>query len=297
MSKITNILKQKDFTLSIELVPPRNGEPIEKLYNNLKKLKGRVDFVSVTKGAGGSLRGRTLPIYYFTKADLGIETIAHFVCREMTKQEIENELMDLNYFDIKNILALRGDPPAGSKEAWAGDYKYAYLLIEQIKNLNNGIYLPRINADEDSRKGVKTDFCIIAAGHPESPIKEEVEYIKAKADAGAEAIITQMVFSFEDYKEYAEKLRNNGIKLPIIPGIRPIISHKQALSVENFFKITVAKELKDGLKSAENEEEEKKFGINYTAKMIKKLKEYGAPGVHLFLLNDTWIFDELLKNI
>ena len=297
MEKITEILKKKDFTLSIELVPPRNGEPIEPLYENLKELKGKVDFVSVTKGAGGSLRGGTLPISYFTKAKFGIETIAHFVCRERTKQEIENEVIDLDYFDIKNILALRGDPPAGSKEAWDGDYKYAYLLVEQIKNLNKGVYLPRINVDQDFRKGIKTDFCIIVAGHPEEPIEEEIKHIKAKVDAGAEVIITQMIFSFEDYKNYVEKLRENGIKLPVIPGIRPIVSHKQAKSVETFFKVPVAEELKEGLEKAENEEEAKKFGINYTASMIKKLKEYGAPGVHLFLLNDAWIFDELLRNI
>jgi len=296
MEKITEILKKKDFTLSVELVPPRNGELIEPLYENLKKLKGKVDFVSVTKGAGGSLRGGTLPISYFTKAKFGIQTIAHFVCRERTRQEIENELIDLDYFNIKNILALRGDPPAGSKEAWDGDYKYAYLLAEQIRNLNKGIYLPRINVDTDFRKGKKTDFCIIVAGHPENPIEEEIEHIKAKVDAGAEAIITQMVFSFEDYKNYVEKLKMNEINLPIIPGIRPIISYKQAESVEEFFKVPVAEELKKGLKT-KSDEEAKKFGIKYFSEFIKKLKEYRAPGAHLFLLNDVWIFEELVKNI
>jgi methylenetetrahydrofolate reductase (NADPH) len=297
MEKITDILKKKEFTLSIELVPPRNGEAIEPLYENLKKLKGKVDFVSVTKGAGGSLRGGTLPISYLTKTQFGIEPIAHFVCRERTKHEIENELIDLHYFNIKNILALRGDPPAGSKEAWDGDYKYAYLLVEQINNLNKGIYLPRINVDQEFRKGIKTDFCIIVAGHPEDPIEQEIKHIKAKVEAGAEVIITQMIFSFEDYKNYVEKLKENGITLPVIPGIRPIISSKQAESVENFFKVSVAEELKKGLNRAKNEEEARKFGIGYTSSMIKKLKEYGAPGTHLFLLNDAWIFEELLKNI
>jgi methylenetetrahydrofolate reductase (NADPH) len=296
MEKITEILKKKYFTMSIELVPPRNGEPIETLYENLEKLRGKVDFVSVTKGAGGSLRGGTLPISYLTKTKFGIDTIAHFVCRERTKYEIENELIDLYYFNIKNILALRGDPPAGSKEAWNGDYKYAYLLVEQIKNLNNGRYLPRINVDKEFRDGIKTDFCIIVAGHPEDPIEEELQHLKAKVDAGAEVIITQMIFSFEDYRNYVEKIRKKGITLPIIPGIRPIVNYKQALSVENFFNVPVADELKEGLKD-KDEEKAKKFGISYTTKMIKKLKEYGAPGVHLFLLNDVWILDELLKLI
>src|SRR3989338_4283864 len=189
MKKITEILKNKKFTLSVELVPPRNGTSYDEIFNKLEQLKGKVDFVSVTKGAGGSLRGGTLPISYFAQNKYGINTIAHFVCRERTKYEIENDLMDLYYFGIRNILALRGDPPAGHKEEeWDGDYKYAYLLVKQIKEMNKGLYLPRVNIDKGSREGSKTDFCIIAAGHPEDPIKEEIEHIKAKVEAGAELI-------------------------------------------------------------------------------------------------------------
>ena len=296
--KITQILKKKKFTLSVELVPPRNGTSYDEIFNKLEQLKGKVDFVSVTKGAGGSLRGGTLPISYFAQSKYGINTIAHFVCRERTKYEIENDLMDLYYFGIRNVLALRGDPPAGHKEEdWDGDYKYAYLLVKQIKDMNKGLYLPRVNIDKCSREGSKTDFCIIAAGHPEDPIKEEIEHIKAKAEAGAEVIITQMIFSFETYKDYAEKLRKEGIKVPVIPGVRPIINYEQALSVEKFFKIPVADELKKGIKKAKTSKEAQDFGINYAISMIKKLKDYGAPGVHLFLLNDVWILEELLKKI
>jgi len=296
--KITQILKKKKFTLSVELVPPRNGTSYDEIFNKLEQLKGKVDFVSVTKGAGGSLRGGTLPISYFAQNKYGINTIAHFVCRERTKYEIENDLMDLYYFGIRNVLALRGDPPAGHKEEdWDGDYKYAYLLVKQIKEMNKGLYLPRVNIDKGSREGSKTDFCIIAAGHPEDPIKEEIEHIKAKVEAGAELIITQMIFSFETYKNYVEKLRKEGIKVPVIPGVRPIINYEQALSVEKFFKIPVADELKKGIKKAKTSKEAQDFGINYTISMIKKLNAYGAPGVHLFLLNDVWILEELLKKI
>src|SRR3989338_1086967 len=143
--------------------------------------------------------------------------------------------------------------------------------------MNKGLYLPRVNIDKGSREGSKTDFCIIAAGHPEDPIKEEIEHIKAKADAGAEVIITQMIFSFETYKDYAEKLRKEGIKVPVIPGVRPIINYEQALSVEKFFKIPVADELKKGIKKAKTSKEAQDFGINYAISMIKKLKDYGAP--------------------
>ena len=296
MKKIIELLKEKKFTISVELVPPRNGEGKEEILGKIEKLKGKVDFVSITKGAGGSLRGGTLPISVFAKEN-GVVPLAHFVCRERTKAEIENDIIDLYYFDINNILALRGDPPAGAKdEKWDGDYKYAYLLVKQIADLNKGRYLPRKGFDKDFREGVKTDFCIIVAGHPEDPISDEIKHIKAKVDAGASVIITQMVFSFEEYKEYVENLRKAGIKLPVIPGVRPLVSYKQAESVENFFGLKVNDALKKGLKG-KSEGEAYKFGIDYAVDFIKKLKEYGAPGVHLFVLNDVEIVDELIKRI
>lgn len=298
MKKIIDILKEKKFTSSVELVPPRNGEGKREILSKIKRLKGKVDFVSITKGAGGSLRGGTLPISVFAK-DNGLVPLAHFVCRERTKAEIENDLIDMYYFDINNILALRGDPPAGAKdEEWEGEYRYAYLLAKQISELNKGRYLPRKNIDKgEYREGVKTDFCIIVAGHPEDAVDEEVKHIKAKVDAGAEVIITQMVFSFEEYKEYVENLRKNGIKLPVIPGIRPLISLKQAESVEKFFGLKVSDKLKRGLKEASNDKKAYEFGLNYTVNMIKRLKDYGAPGVHLFVLNDVDIVEGILERI
>ena len=297
MKKITDILKEKKFTLSVEFVPPRNGTSCDGIFEKLEMLKDSVDFVSVTKGAGGSLRGGTLPISYFAQSKFSINTIAHFVCREYTKYEIENELIDLYYFGINNILALRGDPPAGQKDKWNGDYKYAHLLVKQIRDMNKGIYLPRIDVDEGFRNGLKTNFCVIAAGHPEDPFEEELKHIKAKVDAGAEVIITQMIFSFEDYKKYIENLRKNNIKLPVIPGIRPLTSFKQVQSTENFFKLNVTGCLRECLENAKTDKDAYEFGINYTADMIKKLEDYGAPGVHLFVLNDVDVIKELKKRV
>jgi methylenetetrahydrofolate reductase (NADPH) len=292
MKKITEILREKKFTISAELVPPRNGTNPEEIYNKISQLRDLVDFVAVTKGAGGSLRGGTLPISYFAQEKFGINAIAHFVCRERTKEEIENELIDLHYFNIKNILALRGDSPAGSKEGWKGEYKYAYLLIKQIKRMNEGIYLPRNPTEGEFVQGVKTDFCILAAGHPEDLIEEELKHIKTKIDAGAEAIITQMIFSFNDYKKYVEALRKTEINVPVIAGIRPITSLKQAESVENFFKVKVCDELKNGIKKTG-----KDFAIEYFIDLIKRLRNYKTPGVHFFVLNDVELVKELLEKI
>ncbi|MFH1408894.1 MAG: methylenetetrahydrofolate reductase [Nanoarchaeota archaeon] len=279
------------FTLSLEIVPPRNGVDHEAVLSKLEPLKGKIDFVSVTKGAGGSLRGGSLPMAFYAGQRLGCPVVAHVVCREKTRYELENDLIDYHCFGIKDILALRGDPPAGSPEEWKGDYAYAYLLIEQIKSMNQGHYLPR-EIEHGQRNGSKTDFSILAAGHPEDPILTEIEHVKKKAEAGAELIITQMVFSFENYRSYVESLREAGITLPVIAGLRPLISLEQAESAERFFKIPVGDVLKDGLRH-----QGKEFGISYSVDFIKKLKAYGAPGAHLFVLNDAEIVLEILARL
>src|SRR3989338_1435011 len=106
MPKITDILKQKKFTISVEIVPPRNGTDPKEIFSNIKKLKNKVDFISITKGAGGSLRGGTLPLSVYAQEKAHITPVAHFVCRERTKAEIENEVIDYYYLKINNILAL-----------------------------------------------------------------------------------------------------------------------------------------------------------------------------------------------
>lgn len=288
--KIIEILKEKDFTVSVELVPPRNGTDPENIFKNVAQLKDMIDFVSVTKGAGGSLRGGTLPVSYFTQEKFGINAIAHFVCREHTKQEIENDLIDLHYFNIKNILALRGDPPAGAKEEWNGDYEYAYILVKQINDLNNGRYLARLPEEGQFRTGIKTDFCILAAGHPEEPIEKEIEHIKQKINSGAEVIITQMIFSFEEYVKYVKSLKKAGIDIPVLAGLRPLKTIQQAESAENFFHIPIPASLKKGIAK-----KGKEFCIEYFTDFIYKLRKFKAPGAHFFILNDVDIVKELLR--
>lgn len=290
MMKITDVLKEKEFTISVEVVPPRNGNNPQEIYDKISEIKEYIDFVSVTKGAGGSLRGGSLPISYFIQEKIGKDVIAHFVCRERTKQEIENDLVDLHEFKINNILALRGDPPAGTVEEWDGDYHYAYLLTQQIKDMNQGKYIPRNKDEEPYRSGIKTDFCVIVAGHPEDPIDKEIEHLRKKVDAGADLIITQMIFTFEEYRDYVEKLRDNGIDLPVIPGIRPLKTLKQAISLENFFGLKVPDELK---KLFENDGDP----IEYFVDIIKQMKEFGCPGVHFFVLNDIEVIPEIVKRL
>ncbi|MFH1544617.1 MAG: methylenetetrahydrofolate reductase [archaeon] len=290
------VLKEKKFTKSIELVPLRNGRDYSELYRKIGGLKGEgIDFISVTKGAGGSLRGGTLPLTFYVKERIGVNAIAHFTCRENSVQEIENSLIDHHLFGIRNILALRGDPPTGVKEEKKGPYDCAWQLVRQIREMNEGHYLVR-KGEKEFREGEKTDFCVGVAAHPEENLDEEISFLKKKEEEGAEFAITQMFFSAGDYVNYRDKASEEGIEIPIIPGVKPLTKYRQAEFVENSFKVKVPKELKEMLKDSD-EEKARENGIEFTAELCRELKKEKAPGIHLFILQDVDLAREVIKRI
>ncbi len=268
------------FSFSVELVPPRNGVDIKKIVDGVNGIKDKIDFVSVTEGALGSLRGGNIPLALAIQ-DLGIPVVAHFVTRDKTRFMIENQLWDLWLLGIRRILALRGDPPAGVNEEWRGDYKYAYQLVRQIKDMNKGIYLP-VMGKKEPRHGIKTNFIVGVAGHPEN---FHPEYIKAKVNAGADFIITQMVFSFDEFKGYVDALRKHKIKLPVIAGVRILKTVEQIESTERFFGIKV------------NDELRRSNWKDYYKELVLKLKGYDCAGVHFFCLNDFESVMEVLEGL
>jgi methylenetetrahydrofolate reductase (NADPH) len=300
MQKITDILNNKKFTKSIEFVPVRNGENYNELLEKIGYIKELgVDFISITKSAGGSLRGGTLPISYFAKEKYNIIPIAHFTCMDCSKQQIETELMDYHYMGLKNILALRGDPPIGTTmDEWKGEHRFAFQLVKQISDLNKGMYLPRQMLDKgEFREGLKTDFCIGVAAHPEeNDLDKEISYLKLKVEKGAEFAITQMIFDAQLYKKYIELARKNNINIPIIPGVRPITKFKQITFTENLFKVKINEDFKQKIKGLD-EQNTYDFGVNYTIDLCKRLKKYGAPGIHLFLLNNVELGKKILEKL
>ncbi len=287
--KITDVLKTKPFTLSAEVIPPRNGEQMRVTIEGLKKVvESGVDFLSVTKGAGGSLRGGSLPIAQTIKDQFIKPCIAHFTCRDLTPQDIENQLIDHHYFGVRNILALRGDPPMGETD-WVphkDGYSYAYQLIEQIKNLNQGKFLERKGFKVDGREA--TDFCIGAAIYPEHPdLKERLEFSLKKFKAGAEYGITQMIFDPEPYAALLSDLAQNGIQAPILPGLRILRSQKQGHVMRTRFGCSVPdwylKQLPLDHKAGEIDESV----IAPFIELVERLQNCGAPGIHIFVLSDV----------
>ncbi|HII17512.1 TPA: methylenetetrahydrofolate reductase [Candidatus Woesearchaeota archaeon] len=300
MKKITDILKKR-FTRSVELVPPRNGTDPQVVWAALEELKSiPVDFISVTKGAGGSLRGGTTPICHLGRERYGLTPVAHFTCREITARQVESELVDHHYFGIRNILALRGDPPEMSDEAeWKGDYAYAHQLVSQIAAMNRGEYLCRRGKDDESasfHEGIPTDFCIGVAAHPEGQ-EDNVQHLKEKVDAGAEFAITQMVFDVNLYASFVSACRKEGIAIPIIPGIWPLDKKWKILAAQEKFGATIPKPLAQRLLSQDDHEEFRKNGMLATVELCRAFKQAGAPGVHLFLFLDAVLAKEIFSQL
>lgn len=286
--KIIDVLNSEKFTISAEIVPPRNGEDQNVTIEKLKQIiDSGVHFLSVTKGAGGSLRGGSLPMAQAIKDRFSRPCIAHFTCRDLIPAEVENQLMDHHYFGIRNILALRGDPPMGTVE-WTpreGGYSYAYELIRHIVKMNNGDFLKRGGFDVSSME--KTDFCIGAAVYPEHPDqKERVEFSSMKFKEGAEYGITQMLFNPDHYERCLSELAQKGIKAPILPGLRILKSKKQAAVMTQRFQCHVPDWYVKALPEEGQVFSEAQI-LEPFYKLVERLKELGAPGVHLFILSDT----------
>ncbi len=287
--KLSDVLAQRKFTLSAEVIPPRNGSEQKKVLEQIQSLIGAgAEFLAVTKGAGGSLRGGSLPIAQVVKEQFGVPCIAHFTCRDLSAAEVENQLMDHHYFGIRNILALRGDPPDGQPEwkAREGGYNFAHELIRQIRQLNQGEYLKRTIGPAAANQEA-TDFCIGAAVYPEHPNEEErVRFFREKVNAGAEYGITDMMFDPEAYGRFLDLCGKNGISVPVLPGTRILKSRAQAERMASKFRVSIPKDVMAALPSAEDPDAMKR-GVELFMKLTDRLKSYGAPGIHLFVIVDT----------
>ncbi len=297
---ITDILNGKDFTFSVELVPPRNGEPIAGLFDKVKLLKAAgVDFISITKGAGGSLRGGTTPIAFLIKEKYHLPVIAHFTCMEASKQEIENGLVDHAYLGITNVLALRGDPPTGvfsSYEAGPNQHQFAHQLISQIEALKEGHYLKRQGFDQENTTfhlGEAHAFCIGAAAYPEPldiSLVQSVDYFVQKVRQGATYGITQMTYSPEHYQVFLNELSVKKALIPILPGVRILSSHKQVEFLQKTFRIEVPKDYVAAL-------DDKQAAKDYVKNLILQFKAAGARGVQFFIMNEAEILADIVAEM
>ena len=273
--RIDELLATSDEPLfSFEFFPPKTEKGEENLVQALKDLV-RLDpaFVSVTYGAGGSTREKTVDIVSEINAKYGLEAMAHLTCVNATTEELRGTLDQMRDAGVVNILALRGDPPQG-QERWTktdGGLEYSYELVEILRD--------------------DYDFTIGGAAFPETHIhattpEEDLRFLKAKVDAGAQFLITQMFFDNAYYFDFVDRARAIGIDVPIIPGVMPILSLD---GVKRMTELSAAR-LPDGLEKAlearrGDDEAVAEFGVSYATLQCADLLAGGAPGIHFITLN------------
>ena len=272
--KIADLYQKKTFVFSIEIFPPKNTESLERLKLKLEEFKSyHPDFISVTYGAGGSTRENTHELASFIQNDLGIETMAHLTCVSHTRQEIEEVLEQFHQSGIENLMALRGDPPSGEKcfQRPSGGFAYAVELIQAVRSLNG--------------------FCIGAAGYPEghveNPDKEaDLRHQLAKVEAGADLLVSQFFLENEHFLKWRDRLRREGVEIPIIPGLLLPSSPDALFRMEELCGVLIPLSLRQKLERyAGDPNALKEIGWLHLAEQTEALIGEGIEGVHLYALN------------
>ncbi|MBS1532066.1 MAG: methylenetetrahydrofolate reductase [NAD(P)H] [Bacteroidetes bacterium] len=304
--KITeHISAAKGKTLfSFELLPPVKGHSIQSIYNAIDPLMEfnppfidvtyhREDFIYKQHDSGllekVSYRKRpgTVAICAAIMNRYKVDAVPHLICGGFTREETENALIDLQFLGIDNVLALRGDARMADSGfiPTPGGHAYATELLQQVINMNNGKYL------YEDHEVLNTDFCIGVAGYPEKHfeapnMKTDFKYLKQKIDMGANFIVTQMFFDNTKYKEFVKMCRENGINVPIIPGLKPITSSKQLISLPKVFHIDIPEELSDLVHSCKTEKDVKDAGVEWMINQCKELMDFGVPVLHFYTMSN-----------
>ena len=301
---ITEILNQPDHSrFSIELLPPLKGQHIDSIYRTMDALMPfQPAFVDVTyhreeyvyREVGPGLlqkrtvrkRPGTVGICAALMNRYEIETVPHIICGGFSVEETENALIDLDFVGVRNVLALRGDAirSEGRFKPEADGHAYAIDLVDQIVDLNKGVYL-----DPDLKNTTTTSFCIGVAGYPEKHFEapnpdSDLRWLKQKVDHGAEYIITQMFFDNRRYFDFVDRCRDNGIDVPIIPGIKPLTTATQLSVLPQVFHVDLPDELVAAVEAAKTKDQVREAGISWCTRQAEELLDRGVPTLHFYTM-------------
>jgi methylenetetrahydrofolate reductase (NADPH) len=287
--KVTEHFKKAKGTLfSFEILPPIKGQSINSIFDAIGPLmEFKPPFIDVTYHREE---------YIYREMDNGLlkkiatrkrpGTVA--ICGGFTKEETENALIDLNFLGIDNVLVLRGDPikSEGSFKPEPEGHACSWDLASQVTNMNRGQYL------YSETKQAPTNFCIGVAGYPEkhfeSPnLKNDLTYLKKKIEAGAEYIVTQMFFDNQKYFNYVKRLRDNGITIPVVPGLKPITTLKQLTTIPQKFFIDIPEDLSDELEKCKTDAAVQQVGIEWAIQQSKELMAANVPCLHYYTMSKS----------
>jgi len=272
--RIDAILAERRPVFSFEFFPPKTDDGLTNLRETLAVLgDDEPDFVSVTYGALGSTRDTTIDIVKWIKQDLGIEAMAHFTCVGATVDELRGTLDEIGAAGVDNVLALRGDPPGGQEE-WVqteGGLLYSTELIALLAE--------------------SYDFAVGAAAFPEvhpqaESADSDIRFLKAKQDAGASFLITQLFYDNEFYFDFVARARDAGVSVPIIPGVMPVTNLRNIRRITELCKSAIPEPFERQLEAREDDPQAlQDLGVAYATLQCVDLLARGAPGIHFYTLN------------
>jgi methylenetetrahydrofolate reductase (NADPH) len=316
MKVIDHIKNATSPLVSFEILPPLKGKTISSIYDHLNPLmEFKPAFINVTyhrsetmfkKKTDGTFekvevrkRPGTVGICAAIMNHYGVDAVPHLICGGFAKRETEDALIDLNFLGIDNVLVLRGDAAKNesSFEPEPDGHRYAIDLLKQVVSLNKGFYL-----EEDIKNGSKTNFCIGVAGYPEKHfeapnLETDLMYLKAKVDAGAEYITTQMFFDNQKYFDFVKACREYEIHVPVIPGLKPMTSLKQLSMLPKIFHVDLPTELSGAIMQCKTDADVAKVGTEWLIHQSKELKKAGVPVLHYYTLGQAKIVETVVKQV
>lgn len=285
--RIKSLLQRQHPLFSVEFFPPKNEVGARQILRTAKAIQeSGPDFVSITYGAGGGTRERTLAYGELLKDIFGFEVMPHLTCVGHSKDELRAIIGGFRKAGFHNIMALRGDPPKGETtfKPHPDGLAYGSELVSFIRE-------------------TFPEFGIGVGGYPEihpdsADMESEIRWLKHKVDCGADFVTTQLFFDNADFFAYVDRARSAGVSVPIIPGILPALSADQLRRLLNFCKAAIPVELMESLDAvADDEEAARRIGIDWAENQIRELLAKGAPGVHLYIMNRSASTVELVQRL
>jgi methylenetetrahydrofolate reductase (NADPH) len=315
--KVTEHIKKASNTLfSFELLPPLKGEQFSHIQDKINPLlEFNPAYINITYHQeeieyetlpGGLLkkhtvrkRPGTVGISSAIQYKTGIDVVPHLICGGFTREITENALIDLYFLGIDNLLLLRGDSPATQKYfvPEPDGNAFAVDLVKQVSNLNRGIYL-----EEGLENAHPTNFCIGVAGYPEkhpeaANPQSDLINLKAKVDAGADYIVTQMFFDNQKYFDFVKSCRAIGIDIPIIPGLKPLSAKNQLVALPQTFHVDIPQGLAKEVQKCKSKQSIYELGIAWSIAQSKELIAAGVPVLHYYTMGKSDNIRQIAKAI
>jgi len=284
--KLRDLYARPGLTVSVEFFPPKTDKGEENLFHEIETLKKlNPSFCSVTYGAGGSTRDKTVDLVDRIHRECRLEVMCHLTVVGQSKDEVRSVLAKLKSKGIENLIALGGDPPQGVTQ-WAPHPDGFHHSVELVREAVSHNW-----------------FSIAVAGfpevHPRAESREgDLRYLKEKVDAGADLVITQLFFDNEDFYRYVEDVRELGVRVPIVPGVLPILSVPQLRRFTALCGARVPPRLEALLTKVENDDEGAiELGIDYATEQCQGLLRFGVRGIHFYSLNKSHSVRHIFENL